>query len=95
MLSTGANFTMVFSGGNVTIWCYHVMLSSGMKTHPFFIFPENFTYSPASSKSKKVCQVANLICSGLLYPFAWAAQPSEDKGVFLRAEKPSEDIIQC
>ncbi len=36
---------MVSSGGNVIIWCYHVMLSSGMITHPFFIFPENFTHS--------------------------------------------------
>ncbi len=36
---------MVSSGANVIIWCYHVMLSSGMITHPFFIFPENFTYS--------------------------------------------------
>jgi hypothetical protein len=36
---------MVSSGANVIIWCYHVMLSSGMITHPFFIFPENFTHS--------------------------------------------------
>jgi hypothetical protein len=36
---------MVSSGANVIIWCYHVMLSSGMITHPFFIFPENVTYS--------------------------------------------------
>ncbi len=27
------------------IWCYYVMLSSGMITNPFFIFPENFTHS--------------------------------------------------
>jgi hypothetical protein len=27
------------------IWCYHVMLSSEMIPHPFFIFPENFTHS--------------------------------------------------
>ena len=26
------------SGANVIIWCYHVMLSSGMITPPFFIF---------------------------------------------------------
>jgi hypothetical protein len=45
MLSSGANVIMVSSGANVIIWCYHVMLSSGMITHPFFIFPENFTYS--------------------------------------------------
>jgi hypothetical protein len=39
MLSSGANVIMVSSGANdVTIWCYHVMLSSGMITHPFFYF---------------------------------------------------------
>jgi len=36
---------MLSSGANVIIWCYHVMLSSGMITQPFFIFPENFTHS--------------------------------------------------
>ena len=46
MLSSEANVIMVSSGANVIIWCYHVMLSSGMITHPFFIFPENFTHSP-------------------------------------------------
>ncbi len=45
MLSSGANIIMVSSGANVTIWCFHLMLSSGMITHPFFIFPENFTHS--------------------------------------------------
>ncbi len=45
MLSSGANVIMVSSGANVIIWCYHVMLSAGMITHPFFIFPENFTHS--------------------------------------------------
>ncbi len=45
MISSGANVIMVLSGANVIIWCYHVMLSSGMITHPFFIFPENFTHS--------------------------------------------------
>ncbi len=38
MLSSGANVIMVSFGGNVIIWCYHVMLSAGMITHPFFIF---------------------------------------------------------
>jgi hypothetical protein len=33
---------MVSSGANVIIWCYHVMLSSG-------IFPENFTHSKNST----------------------------------------------
>jgi hypothetical protein len=45
LLSTGANVIMVSSGANVIIWCYHVMLSSRMITHRFFIFPENFTHS--------------------------------------------------
>jgi hypothetical protein len=45
MISSGANVITVSSGANVIIWCYHVMLSSGMITHPFFIFPENFTHS--------------------------------------------------
>jgi hypothetical protein len=45
MISSGAKVIMVSSGANVIIWCYHVMLSSGMISHPFFIFPENFTHS--------------------------------------------------
>ncbi len=48
MLSSGANVIMVSSWANVIIWCYHVMLSSGMITHPFFIFPKNFTHSAAA-----------------------------------------------
>jgi hypothetical protein len=38
MLSSGANVIMVSSGANVIIWCYHVMLSSGMKHTPFLFF---------------------------------------------------------
>jgi hypothetical protein len=49
--SSGANVIMVSSGANVIIWCYHVMLSSGMITHPFFIFPENFTHSEIDDAS--------------------------------------------
>jgi hypothetical protein len=49
MLSSGANVIMVSSGANVIIWCYHVMLSSGMITRPVFIFPENFTHSSTNS----------------------------------------------
>ncbi len=45
ILLSGANVIMVSSGANVIIWCYHVMLSSGMITHPFFNFPEIFTHS--------------------------------------------------
>ncbi len=45
MISSGANVKMLQSGANVIILCYHVMLSSGMITPPFFIFPENFTHS--------------------------------------------------
>jgi hypothetical protein len=36
---------MFQSGATVIIWCYHVMLSSGIITPPFFIFPKNFTHS--------------------------------------------------
>ncbi len=45
MISSGANVIMLQSRANVIIWCYHVMLASGMITPPFFIFPENFTHS--------------------------------------------------
>ena len=55
MLSSGTNVLcgkkcyhldlLLSSWANVIIWCYHVMLSSGMITPPFFIFPENFTHS--------------------------------------------------
>jgi hypothetical protein len=45
MLSSEANVRMVSSGANVIIWCYHVMLSSGMITSTFFVFPGNFTHS--------------------------------------------------
>jgi hypothetical protein len=38
MLSSGANVLMVLAGANVITWCYHVMLSSGMITHPFLFF---------------------------------------------------------
>jgi hypothetical protein len=45
------------SGTNVIIWDY--MLSSGMITHPFFIFPENFTHSLTSSVSpaENLCEL--------------------------------------
>jgi hypothetical protein len=36
MISSGANVIMLQSGANVIIWCYHVMLSSGMITPPFY-----------------------------------------------------------
>jgi hypothetical protein len=45
MYAIKANVIMLKSGANVIIWCYHVMLSSGMITPPFFIFPGNFTHS--------------------------------------------------
>jgi hypothetical protein len=38
MLSSGAYVISVSSGANVIIWCNHVMLSSGMITHPFLFF---------------------------------------------------------
>ncbi len=62
MQSSGATVIMVSSGANVTIWCYHVMLSSGMITHPFFIFPENFTHS-------YICAFLHIVGS-LIYDFA-------------------------
>jgi hypothetical protein len=45
MLSSDSKVIMVSSGANVIIGCYHVMLSSGMITPPFFVFPGNFTHS--------------------------------------------------
>jgi hypothetical protein len=39
-----SNVVMLSFGADVIIWCYHVMLSSGMITPPYFIFPENFTH---------------------------------------------------
>jgi hypothetical protein len=51
MLSSGANVSMVSSGANVIIWCYHVMLSSGMITPPFFVFLGNFTHSQKCGKA--------------------------------------------
>ena len=38
MLSCGANVVMLSYGANVIIWCYLVMLSSGMITPPFLLF---------------------------------------------------------
>jgi hypothetical protein len=63
MLSSGANVIMVSSGANAIIWCYHVMLSSGMITDPFFIFPENFTHStplPFTKSAKAIPQYKTL-----------------------------------
>jgi hypothetical protein len=51
MLSCGANVVMLSFGTNFTIWCYHVMLSSGMITPPYFIFPENFTHSESWNRN--------------------------------------------
>jgi hypothetical protein len=52
MLSYGANVVLLSFGANVIIWCYHVMLSSGMITSPYFIFPENFTHPDYSNTNK-------------------------------------------
>jgi hypothetical protein len=57
MVSCGANVVMLSFGANVIIWCY-VMLSSGMITSPYFIFPENFTHSLVSSKTELSCSVS-------------------------------------
>ncbi len=43
---------MLSFGANVIIWCYHVMLSSGMITSPYIIFPENFTHSDGRGGDK-------------------------------------------
>jgi hypothetical protein len=61
MLSSGANDIMKSSGGNVIIWCYHVMLSSGMISHPFFNFPENFTHSFSSRFLKPHSRTYNFV----------------------------------
>jgi hypothetical protein len=37
-------FLMLSSG--VIMWCYHVMLSCGMITHPIFIIPHMITPVP-------------------------------------------------
>jgi hypothetical protein len=76
MLSSGANVIMVSSEGNVIIWCYHVMLSSGMITYPFFIFPENFTHSVRSPKF--ICPCAQL------YSLEETSQPPPHLGSFTR-----------
>jgi len=59
MLSSEANVIMVSSGSNVIIWCYHVMLSSGMITPPFFVFPGNFTHSWSGRQ-----MASRIICPG-------------------------------
>ncbi len=70
MLSSGANVIMVSSGANVIIWCYHVMLSSGMITHPFFYFSWKlhslvfkYIYSMVAMKKKhqKTVPVSNIL----------------------------------
>jgi hypothetical protein len=38
MLSCGANVVILLFGANVIIWCYHVVLSSGMITPPILFF---------------------------------------------------------
>ncbi len=55
LISSGANVIIwdeMLSGAYFIIWCYHVMLSSGMNTPPFFIFPANFTHSLQSLSAK-------------------------------------------
>jgi hypothetical protein len=45
---------MVSSGANVIIWCYHVMLSSGMITPPFLFFLEtSLTHNGQQRKAGK------------------------------------------
>jgi hypothetical protein len=75
MISSGANVIMVSSGANVIIWCYHVMLSSGMITHPFFIFPENFTHSWFGSGSPIDLPYKEQNISSLLFAFIQQINP--------------------
>jgi hypothetical protein len=63
MLSCGANVVMLSYWANVIICCYLVMLSSGMITPPFFIFPENFTHSPATEPKFVCCSLMWTLCS--------------------------------
>ncbi len=64
MLSSEANVIMVSSGANVIIWCYHVMLSSGMITPPFLFFLETsltrslVMWERRKSMSKKLLDVS-------------------------------------
>ncbi len=60
MLSSKANVIMVSSGASVIIWCYHVMLSSGMITPPFLFFLETsltrlFLYFPLITSGVNFC----------------------------------------
>jgi hypothetical protein len=52
---------MLSSVSIVIIWCYHVMLSSGMITPPFFIFPGNFTHSMSCPRLQK--RTGPAVCS--------------------------------
>jgi hypothetical protein len=54
MLSSGANVVMVLSGAIVIIWCYHVMLSSGIITHPFLFFLKT-SLTPTGPPCLKTC----------------------------------------
>ncbi len=64
MISSGANVIMVSSGANVVIWCYHVMLSSGMITLPFLFFLKT-SLTHVYIKPEDLCpvQVVLPICS--------------------------------
>jgi hypothetical protein len=65
MLSSGANVIMVSSGANVFFWCYHVMLSSGMITHPFFLFFLKTSLTRAPLAFSYVCRSSfNIIVLG-------------------------------
>ncbi len=57
---------MLSSGPNVIIWCYYVMLSSGMITPPFFIIPENFTHSFVTIIILPFSNICKILSSSLL-----------------------------
>ncbi len=81
MLSSEANVIIVSSGGNVIIWCYHVMLSSGMITHPFLFFLKtsltrrregkgllNIYPSRPLSRKKRICWCFEPTTEKLFFP---------------------------
>jgi hypothetical protein len=84
MLSCGANVVMLSFGANVIIWCYLVMLSSGMITPPFFTFPENFTHS--SKKQSSIFDITNTCCN--LQQNLWKEVVMDINGLILYEAPP-------
>jgi hypothetical protein len=83
MLSCGANVVILSFGANVIIWCYHVMLSSGMITPPFLFFlktsltPISLVFQAANHKSANFspARLKHFISKiGLLSDILWLAE---------------------